>query len=94
MADQKDKEPKVFRTRRSDIISSLSVASALALFGFVRTVVSDINDIIRDQDRSCQEKIDRTERTVREIIELERDSNKEILRDLKQRISWLERRRK
>lgn len=94
MADEKDKGAKVFRTRRSDIISSLSVATALALFGFVRTVVFDVKSIIRDQERACQEAVDRTEKVVREIIELERDSNREILRDLKQRVSWLERRRK
>ena len=93
MTDAKhgDSKPTVFRTRKAEIVSALTLTSVLGLFGFARSVVSDINGIIKDQSRAAEQRIERVERALKDIIELERERSKEDLADIKQRIVWIER---
>lgn len=82
---------KTFKTRRSEVISGISVACLIGLYGFARSVVSDITTLVENASRATDQRIERVERAIKEIMDIERASRREEVGELKQRIVWLER---
>ena len=80
-----------FKTRKAEIISGLTVAGAIACYGALRAIYSDITALIETKTRITEDRIARVESAFKDIIILERTERKEGDQELKQRVIWIER---
>jgi hypothetical protein len=90
--------PKVFRTRKAELISGLSVACLIGIYGFARNVVSDVHSAIKSQNQSIERRLDAIEKQIdvqrRELREAMKELRHGMEKDderLERRIQWLER---
>lgn len=79
------------KIRRSEIISGLTISSVILLYSSFRTISNDINKVIEAQTRVVAERHEQSVRAIEQLITRDRETVKETLDDLRQRVSWLER---
>ena len=86
-----NKSAGVFRTRKAEIISGISVVTLIAIFSFVRNVVHDFHAALEAQARVIEKRIERVECALDKDIERVDKKTDKIEVELKQRIVWIER---
>ena len=90
--------PRIFKTRRAELLSGLTLASIFGIYAAVRTITSDIDSLITTKNAHIERRLDTLER----LIESQRRERREEMKELKRaleadderlerRLQWLER---